>query len=813
MFKQTEKSTKKSWQKIINLFTALLVVTGTSAQTHFTLAYSGNGQDHMNIYVVSATIGGIRLEAGDEIAAFDGTVCCGLAVLSQPIDISNSATYAAISASKGDAGQSNGYTIGDPITYKFWDSSSKQEYSDISAEYSDFSGNPLPPPTYTIDGSAIVKLSTGSTNQAPVANAGPDQTVNEGSAVTLDGSASTDADGNTLTYHWTAPSGITLSSATVAKPGFTAPEVTTDTPFTFSLVVNDGTVNSASDAVVITVKQINKPPVANAGPDQTVKAKKLYQLDGSKSTDPDNDALTFKWTPPAGITLNSSTEMKPTFTTPDVASSTNYTFALVVNDGKMDSQPDQVVITVVPNQAPIANAGPDQTVLSGQTVTLNGSASSDPDNDPLTYQWTAPQGISLSDPTLASPFFQAPIVSEDTDYAFQLKVNDGEQDSPPDEVVIHIHVNKLPVADAGPNQTVIEGNVVNLNGSQSSDPDNDPLTYLWTAPAGIQLSSATSAKPIFAAPQVAGDLYLPIYLVVSDGTSSSAKSQTIVTVKPNNNAPIFMSPKFYNAFPDQHFEILFEGYDWEQDSIIFSVEKMPSSLKIIPLSPTSAILSGTYTSQNEGDNLLTINLSDGKLNSKQTINIIVLNINISLYVKNPLADVLVNRGAPPQTFDLSSVFADTDSGDVLTYSISGNSNKQVVDASISGSVLTLNFSGTNVGTSVISVTANANGKTAQSTFQVEVTFPTANSSKLNSSSVRIYPNPNDGRVYLNFDQTPEKPVWASIYNSSGQLVKKILLSKKLEDLNLQGNPSGMYFIRLEQTVPKTYKIVLNKASE
>ena len=94
-------------------------------------------------------------------------------------------------------------------------------------------------------------------NQAPNANAGPNQTVNENTLVTLDGSGSTDANSDALTYSWTAPSGITLSSATVAKPTFTAPNVTTDQTFTFSLVVNDGKVNSAADEVVITVKNLD----------------------------------------------------------------------------------------------------------------------------------------------------------------------------------------------------------------------------------------------------------------------------------------------------------------------------------------------------------------------------------------------------------------------------------------------------------------------------------------------------------------------------------------------------------------------------
>jgi hypothetical protein len=94
-------------------------------------------------------------------------------------------------------------------------------------------------------------------NSAPNANAGSNQSVNENTLVTLDGSGSTDPDSDALTYLWTAPSGITLSSETVAKPTFTAPEVDSDQTYTFDLVVNDGKVNSSVSQVTVTVKNIS----------------------------------------------------------------------------------------------------------------------------------------------------------------------------------------------------------------------------------------------------------------------------------------------------------------------------------------------------------------------------------------------------------------------------------------------------------------------------------------------------------------------------------------------------------------------------
>lgn len=91
-------------------------------------------------------------------------------------------------------------------------------------------------------------------NQVPLANAGYDLTVEENSIFNLDGTASTDPEGHELTYLWTIPAGFAASSNTDPIPTFTAPEVSADTTYTISLVVNDGTDNSAVDEVQVTVQ-------------------------------------------------------------------------------------------------------------------------------------------------------------------------------------------------------------------------------------------------------------------------------------------------------------------------------------------------------------------------------------------------------------------------------------------------------------------------------------------------------------------------------------------------------------------------------
>ena len=95
----------------------------------------------------------------------------------------------------------------------------------------------------------------------PVANAGNNQTVFEGDLVTLDGSGSSDAENRTLTFKWTAPEGIVLNSENIPNPTFIAPDVSSDQPFAFTLVVNNGILASEPSKVEILVKNISDPVV------------------------------------------------------------------------------------------------------------------------------------------------------------------------------------------------------------------------------------------------------------------------------------------------------------------------------------------------------------------------------------------------------------------------------------------------------------------------------------------------------------------------------------------------------------------------
>lgn len=273
----------------------------------------------------------------------------------------------------------------------------------------------------------------------PVANAGSNFSVIEGEEAQLDGSASYDSDDDPLTYKWISPEGITLRDAFTSAANFTAPLVDKDTPYIFKLVVNDGTEDSDTATVVVTILQLNRIPTADAGSNKSYIEGSSVSLDGSSSFDPDNDPLSYIWTSLDGIVLFNSTGVEPSFILPQVTQNTNYRFKLVVNDGSLNSPADTVEITGLQvNKKPVAFAGGDFSVNESEPATLDGSLSYDDDHDAITYLWSAPSIVSLSSKTVAQPTFTAPAVHRDSVLTFTLVVHDGTDDSDADEVLVTV---------------------------------------------------------------------------------------------------------------------------------------------------------------------------------------------------------------------------------------------------------------------------------------------------------------------------------------------------------------------------------------
>lgn len=284
-----------------------------------------------------------------------------------------------------------------------------------------------------------------------------------------------------------------VTDARIYRPnaGFTGVE-------TFTYTATDGFDTSTEATVEITV--LPEAPVAQ--PTSATTTKNTPVLIPLTGTDANGDPLTFAIDGgPTNGALGAINQTSPTTAevtyTPNGGFSGMDEFTFTVNDGD-DTSPAAAVMIDVENQQPVANAGPDQAnVMKGQVVTLDGSASTDPDGDPIVFSWSLLDGSSqdqtglLSDPNAAQPTF-TPTTSGD--WVATLSVTDGSAVvNVPDQVTITV-VNKVPTASPQTVGTGVGAAVVIL--LAGDDGDGDPLTFaVETDPTNGTLGPIVPATP------------------------------------------------------------------------------------------------------------------------------------------------------------------------------------------------------------------------------------------------------------------------------------------------------------------------------
>ncbi len=372
--------------------------------------------------------------------------------------------------------------------------------------------------------------------------------------ISLDASMSFDPDGSPfpISYQWrvvSVPIGSQVSNASLTSldtvsTGFVADVLGN---YDIELVVDDG---AQQTATISTIAVVNQPPVADAGISQEVENGSIVTLDGSSSADADGDMLEYAWVvvnqpDGASVSLSDPASVMPSFT-PTVDGT--YTFGLVVDDGFEASNIDLVEIIVTSeNTAPVAIIEVSGSLFVGSQITLDASQSTDADNGPLplsyTWQSTGTLQANLDETDQVTTRF---IPQQAGVYSIMLSVSDSDivsmvtADITVTEPVV---VNQAPEAIAGDDQTLILGQIAELDGSLSNDPDNGPqaLSFAWSlvsvpTDSGLGNSDIISANTAFAsiAPDTDGTFVLQ--LETFDGQDSDSDSVAISVIE--NIAPI-----------------------------------------------------------------------------------------------------------------------------------------------------------------------------------------------------------------------------------------------------------------------------------
>jgi hypothetical protein len=463
------------------------------------------------------------------------------------------------------------------------------------------------------------------------------------------------------------------------------------------------------------------------------------------------------------------------------------------------------------NKAPVAIAGDDQYVNEGDGVSLDGSASYDPDKDPLYYSWSSPEGIELDDSTLSNPNFTAPDITSDTTLTFILVVNDGYLNSDPDTVLVYVYVpNQIPVAVAGLDQEVNEGTLVTLDGSGSFDPDSDSLYFSWSHPAEITLSDSTAIEPTFTAPQVNKDTTFVFVLVVDDGSDSSDPDTLLVKVLQVNIPPV--ADAGLDSTWIEGDVVPLDGsysFDPDGDTLYYSWRSptgivLDDSTKIQPIFTAPEVTKDTTY-------LFELVVFDGtEYSAPDTVLITILNV---FAVPETLAVQNVNIGSlQTECYDALQTIT-VAGGSTTVYFQSGSTVNLIAGQKISFLPGFHAYSGSIMHAYISTAFCEPPGDVVQPDPLIKSLDISQNSPEKNRISeakcVKVYPNPNDGRFTIelsNFDA----PVQLSIINTLGTVVfNKTSLLGENPLLDISHLNKGLYFVKVRSNnFMQTQKIII-----
>jgi len=395
--------------------------------------------------------------------------------------------------------------------------------------------------------------------------------------------------------------------------------------YVVTAVDKSGNESGVSNEVVI---RLNRPPVADAGPDQIVSMRRPAILDGSASYDADGDVVATLWLQSAGpeVELDSSISSVTTFIAPMVDQPTTLAFELIVWDDQMTTASDTVEIGI-DTALPIANAGPDQQARGGQQVVLDGSGSMDPNGEISAWLWlqiAGPEEVNLSVSSI-NPVtsFTVPSTSGFAVYTFELHVWDNDNLEGVDTVNVAIN-NDPPQARVAPGGEIDEGRTGTLDGSGSSDPDGTLAGYLWMQTSGPDVVIDNAVEPVttFVAPHMDTPEPLSFLLVVWDDGLSTGTAEVSFTVNQKPRAQILVS----DARPNETKMVSLDGsrssdpegrpltYLWEQTAgpaVALSATSSASATFVAPRVPRVTTLEFRLT------------VSDGRLSHSATVNVTV----------------------------------------------------------------------------------------------------------------------------------------------------------------------------------------------
>lgn len=798
------------------------VIAQTTKEAYFIPVWTGNGVDHMNFYVLSATLDDIDLQPGDEIAAFDGDYCVGAAAVTEVLVPGEN--YLSFVASKNDATlpDINGYTPGNEILFRIWDASEGKEIENIEVDY--LSGTGI----FSIGGTVSFNLTALSTvEQVITLQEGwniisffhlPENTslmdllqplIDNGTLIKVQ-----DETGAAIEYvepiGWvdniqdfdpTEGYKIKVSGdvdlITEGLPIISPVEIPLvegwniisyplnseqSTQTLLADLITDGALIKVQDETgaaienVVPIGWVFNIPLFKPGEGYKIKVSKntsiVFEEPSAKSTSP----------------LGSSGQVKSThFTTVWSGNGLDHmnfyiTKATIAN---INMQPSDE-IAVFDGDYCVGVGILTEEIIEGENY-LTFVASKNDATPPDINGYTPGNSISFR---LWDHSEQQEIHDVETIYLSggSVFVVGGTS-----SLKVNGIPNEAPIADAGEDQIVNEGDLVTLDGSGSTDPEEEPLTYHWIASELITLSDSTLQQPQFTAPEVVADQDFVFYLVVKDGYLMSEQDTVVITVLQVNKIPVITGQNELTTPEETPKDLTLA------DLVVVDNDNT------YPDDFTLAVVPGDHYSVNEhtitpetdfyGDLTVPVKVSDG-LDESEAFNLTLTVTNVNdapSFTSEPVTEITAGT---QYTYTITT--EDPDLEDVLQIELSETAPDwlSLTDHSDGTATLSGDPSSSDIGNYeiLISLTDGLIAQPVTQTFTLSVV--TGIFDPENRSLICIYPNPADQFIHVPLG-TLHGEVKLEIFSVLGEKVfNRILENPGSHDilLNISTFAEGSYIL-------------------
>jgi gliding motility-associated-like protein len=498
-----------------------------------------------------------------------------------------------------------------PITNCAWTKQSGPAATLVNASTSTLTANSLVQGTYVFR--LTVKDNQGNTgydevtvtvlpevvNQAPIANAGVDQTIALPTDLTVFKGSGSDSDGSIISYAWTKISGPSVTMQNLNTASLTVLGLTVGS-YVFRLTVTDDDGATGTDQVSLTVVgAANNAPSVNAGPDKTVQLPTITVVLSGTASDEDGSIAKYHWIQQSGPTATLQDIYTPNLTVTDLLQGT-YVFRLwAKDDDDATAWDDATVVVQAVNQAPVANAGADQNLkLPVSNTTVKGSGS-DTDGSIASYSWMKVSGPSATMTNVSNATLSLSNLLTGT-YTFGLTVTDDDGATGYDEVKITVDAaNVVPLANAGDDVVLyLPTNSATIKGI-SSDADGSIASYQWVKKSGpgVTLTNANSASLTIS--NLVEGTYTFTF-TVTDNEGAKATDEVSVFVLVSNSPPTANAGANQNiTLPTNTLNLSGSGTDSDGSIVSYNWVKVsgPSVTMTNTTSSTlrlSNLISGTY---------------------------------------------------------------------------------------------------------------------------------------------------------------------------------------------------------------------------